>query len=498
MMKWNQIRYMFIAIIMFTLVMPTYSFAEEAQGETGVVYDETEVVQEVIHLINEHSIYESDLNRMIDAAIDGISYYGTDDPYISYYSPSEEVGVVGTKAYYSGNYTDAGFDFSYNDEGEIFVSYIYEQSVANGKLQVGDTIKKINDIDVTSEEVAVGEISVFSMIYDNVEGELVTVVVEREGKEVEVELIISSYYVPTVMGLMADSQTAYIKLHEFNDKTGTEFKEVLSNLQKQGMKSLILDLRDNSGGYVDQMQEVAKNLMKDKVIMYEVDNKGNMEAVKLDGGTDAEFPITVLTNYNTASASEILAAALQDHEIATIVGEQTYGKAAIQNGYDLSNGGVLYLTTHKYLTPDKHDIDNYGITPDIAASSEADQIIAALQHAGVSKVEVEFTSYLETKINGIPSYYTSHYVEQDNTFYVPSSLLLTLLSAEVEWLDEKNNLLKYVINDTVLSFSYDNGEVMYDEGDFETYIAVDAIAKKIDGFEWKKDKNFFTIQYEAK
>ena len=168
-----------------------------------------------------------------------------------------------------------------------------------------------------------------------------------------------------VEGKILENNIGYISFTSFDEKTAEEFKNKFEELQKSNIKSLIIDLRNNGGGLVEQALKIANYIVpKDSVLLYEVDKNNNEKIEKAKEDPIINMPIVVLVNENTASSSEILAGALKDLGKAKIVGTTTYGKGVIQEILTLSDGSGLKITTEKYLTPNKTEINKIGIKPD--------------------------------------------------------------------------------------------------------------------------------------
>ena len=158
----------------------------------------------------------------------------------------------------------------------------------------------------------------------------------------------------------------YIQIPSFDETTSSEFKTKFEELQKQNIKSLVIDLRNNGGGIVSEALKIADFIAdKDSVLLYEVDKNGKETVKKSENDPIVNMPIIVLVNGNTASSSEILAGALKDLGKAKIVGTKTYGKGVIQTLYSLSDGSGLKITTEEYYTPNHNKINKEGITPDV-------------------------------------------------------------------------------------------------------------------------------------
>ena len=161
------------------------------------------------------------------------------------------------------------------------------------------------------------------------------------------------------------SEIGYIAITRFNGTTSDQFKNLYADLKEQGMKALIIDLRENLGGIVEGCCNTLRQILPEGVIVYERDRDGEERSRDCEGETPIDIPLVLLVNGHTASAAEIFAGAVQDYGIGTLVGTQTYGKGVEQNSYTFTDGSVLKLTTTNYFTPDHHDLNEIGITPDI-------------------------------------------------------------------------------------------------------------------------------------
>ena len=197
------------------------------------------------------------------------------------------------------------------------------------------------------------------------EGTTVKLEILRDGETLNLELTRENIKVNPVEGEVLEGNIGYIAFSSFDEGTAEEFKAKFEELQSQGITSLIIDLRNNGGGIVDEALDIANYILdKDSVILYEVDKNNNEEVEKTTDEPIVKMPIVVLTNENTASSSEILAGALKDHGKATIVGTKTYGKGVIQQLLTLPDGSGLKITSEKYLTPNRTEINKVGIEPD--------------------------------------------------------------------------------------------------------------------------------------
>ena len=199
-------------------------------------------------------------------------------------------------------------------------------------------------------------------------GTTVDVTVYRPSTDEELTLTIERKTIDnsTVSYKMRENQIGYIEVTDFYEKTAEQFEKAIDDLQGQGMKSLIVDLRNNPGGYVDVVVEMCNYILKEGTIVYTKDRDGNVvSSYEADGDHSLDIPMVVLVNGDSASASEIFSGCMQDHGIATLVGTTTFGKGIVQHVIPLSDGSAVKLTTQKYFTPNGNDIHGVGIEPDI-------------------------------------------------------------------------------------------------------------------------------------
>lgn len=197
------------------------------------------------------------------------------------------------------------------------------------------------------------------------EGSTVKLEILRGTETLNFEIKRENVIVNPVEGKVLENNIGYIKFTSFDENTAEEFKAKFEELQKSNIKSLIIDLRNNGGGLVDQALEIAGYIAdKGSVLLYEVDKNNNEEVKKSDSNPIINMPVVLLVNGNTASSSEILAGALKDLGKAKIVGTKTYGKGVIQELLTLKDGSGLKITSQKYLTPNKTEINKVGIQPD--------------------------------------------------------------------------------------------------------------------------------------
>ena len=196
----------------------------------------------------------------------------------------------------------------------------------------------------------------------------VTLTIWRTGEAEPFEVTVTRrrIEVPTVESRMLDDEVGYIALYEFNQQAAHRLTEAVDSLMEQGAQSLILDLRDNPGGFLDQAVDVADLFLPTGDVLIQRDADGQTRSHRSDDGDAAEdIPLVVLVNGGSASASEIVAGAIQDLDRGVLIGEQTLGKGSVQLQYDLSDGSILRVTYGAWFTPDDRAINGEGIRPDM-------------------------------------------------------------------------------------------------------------------------------------
>lgn len=353
------------AVVLFIIICAAAVFwalmMENRGGETSsFVTQQTEVRQKLGRL--EGYIRNSFLNDIDDSRMEDYLYYGLvaglGDPYAAYYNEEETRSMLDSS---SGSYCGVGAVFSQNiTTGQITLVRVYEgfPSYEAGMLPE-DILYMVNDEDITGEDLT----NVVTKIKGE-EGTKVKLSVLRGEEVLDFTLERKVIEVPTVEHQMLEGNTGYIMITEFDGVTDKQFHQALTELSEEGMERLVIDLRNNGGGNVDTVCNIADELLPEGPIVF-TEYKDGRRVERSSESSCIELPMAVLMNGNSASASEILAGALQDYEAAVIVGTQSFGKGIVQSVFDLQDGTALKLTTAKYFTPDNHDIHGIGITPDV-------------------------------------------------------------------------------------------------------------------------------------
>lgn len=279
------------------------------------------------------------------------------DPYTVYYTPEEYTSMTEeTTGVYKGIGAYIGLDTKTG--APVFTGIMPGTPAEKAGLMVGDIICEVDGTDTLSMDT-----SEVANLVKGEEGTSVTIKVSRDGEYVTVTATRATINVPTVTSEMLDNQIGYLKISQFDDVTPGQFDEEYSKLKAAGMKSMILDLRDNPGGTVTAVTQIASEMLPEGLIFYMEDKNGEREEYTCPGA-DFNIPMVVLVNGYSASASEILAGAIQDAGIGTLVGTQTYGKGIVQNLYPLGDGSAIKITIADYYTRNGRNIHKVGIEPD--------------------------------------------------------------------------------------------------------------------------------------
>ena len=330
--------------------------------------------------------YVSDyyLNEVDDKKVENNIYKGfmkgLEDPYADYYS-QEEYKQLNEED--SGEYYGIGVTVMKDPNS----SYVLAESVFKDMpaykagMENGDLIMEVdgqNTAEMTLQE--------FVSKVKSRDSEKTVLKVFRDGEEIELTVIKSDVIIDTVDYEMKKGKIGYISVSQFIDNTDEQFMEAMDDLTGQGMKSLIIDLRDNGGGLVTTcVNMVSRIIPEGKMIFYMQDKQGNKTDYNSNSSQTYDGRIILLVNGNSASASEIMTGCLKDYKLATVVGEKTYGKGIVQNIMPLSDGSAIKFTVAAYYTPSGANIHEKGIEPDVKVEMTRDEVKEALKDPSKDK-----------------------------------------------------------------------------------------------------------------
>ncbi|MEG6615135.1 S41 family peptidase [Peptococcaceae bacterium 1198_IL3148] len=317
----------------------------------------------VISLIRTQYLYDVTTEEMVEGAIKGV-VESLDDPYSNYLD--QETFKKLTEQIH-GSF--GGLGILVGVEGDYLTVVLpYEDTPADKEgIKAGDKIVKINSEDVVGLDLD----AAINMLRGPV-GSEVNITVLRQDEEIEKTLVREEIRVPTVQGeIVPDTEIGYVQISQFTEITADELDEVLTKLKEKDIKGLVLDLRNNPGGELVSATRVADEFISQGPIVH-IDYKQGEDKTYNAKKPALNLPLVVLINGHSASAAEILAGAIKDHQVGTLVGTTSFGKGVVQIVFPLDNGAGLKLTTARYLTPNKHDINKKGIEPDVVVELPED------------------------------------------------------------------------------------------------------------------------------
>lgn len=291
-----------------------------------------------------------------------------EDPYSAYYTKDEYTSLMEST---SGIYYGIGAYVSQDtDTGAITIVKPFETGPAyEAGVLPGDIIYKVEDTEVTGMELS----EVVNMMKGK-EHTKVKMEVLRSGVNDPIPLEVErrKVEVPTITYEMLPDKVGYIAVAQFDEITATQFRAAIDDLEKQGMKGLVIDLRNNPGGLLTTVVDMLDRFVKEGMLVYTKDKYGEGEEFKAEDTTYFDKPLAVLINGNSASASEVFAGAIQDYGLGELVGTTSFGKGIVQNVYKLTDGSAVKLTVSKYYTPSGRNIHKTGIEPDVVVELNED------------------------------------------------------------------------------------------------------------------------------
>ena len=338
-----------VAVLCFVLNLDSKSAINLGRLLSAMNFIELQYVQDV------------DKDKLIDGAISGM-VRSLGDPHSVYLEPKIYSQL---KADTSGTFGGIGVYMNFKDNGIQILNVIPDGPGDRVGLKAGDSILAVNSEPVS--EIDYGEVAL------KIRGEVgtpVDLLIHREGEEDKTYTITREIIkVQTVASKMLDDKLGYLRISNFSENTGKEFKTALTELENANMKGLILDMRQNPGGVVTSCVEVAREIVPKGPIVSVIQRDGTKE-VYMSDLEQTKFPIVVLLDQNSASAAELLSGALQDTKAAVVVGTKSYGKGSIQTLIPMLHDDGIKLTIAKYYTPNGRSIDGVGIVPDVEVPME--------------------------------------------------------------------------------------------------------------------------------
>lgn len=354
------------AVISFAVSALVFNIWDNSKSGYQISFDPSKVSKESIDKFNqarkilENNYYEDiDENSMVEGAIAGMAQ-SLQDPYTVYYTKDEMAALTED---INGSYVGIGISINMDKDGLVTVVEPFEGSPAQkAGVKQGDKILRVDGKDVTGLKDE-------NLVVKLIKGEenthvKITFYRPSDGKSYDFDIVRKKIKVENIKSEMLPGNIGYIQIKKFDGEINKYFESSLDKLIAQGMKGLIIDLRDDPGGYYDQVVAIADRLLPKGVIVY-TEDKYKRREYQYSNAKELSMPLAVLVNGNSASASEILAGAIKDFKKGTLIGTRTFGKGLVQQEFPLSDGSGIKVTIARYFTPSGVCIQGIGIQPNI-------------------------------------------------------------------------------------------------------------------------------------
>jgi len=348
---------MIIAVLFGFLIGNVVSFTKKETTNSSVPSELKEFVDTYNDIVNN---YYDKVNKeeLIDAGIKGMINY-LDDPYATYFDGTSSTNFNQTL---EGNYEGVGIEVTL-DTKKVKITKVFADTPAKkAGIKVGDYITKVNGESVEGKSLS----DVISLI-KNAKNKEVEITITRDNQEKTMKVTRTTVDMPYTSSKVYEEngkKIGYLKIEMFSNNITKQVKKELESLKKKNIDKLVIDVRDNPGGYLTQVTEILSLFMTKKDVIYQLQTKNNKEKVySTSSKATYSYPVVVLINENSASASEILASAFKETYNAEIVGVNSYGKGTVQKTGDLNNGDTIKYTVQKWLTPKGNWINEKGVTP---------------------------------------------------------------------------------------------------------------------------------------
>jgi carboxyl-terminal processing protease len=324
-------------------------------------------------VLTEKYYQDIDKEALIDSTISSMFSY-LNDPYTTYLNETDTSALIDSL---SGKYEGVGVGITKNDVGIVVTEVLPGSSAYEKGIKVGDVLIKVNDEDITYLPIP----TVSDRIVSSKDNK-VTITVLRDNKELNFNLTVGIVEIPAIETEVLEDNIGYIDIQTFSLTASKQVREQFNNLKNSGITFLILDVRDNTGGYLSIAEDMAKIFLDKGDIVYSVEDKNGITVIKDNNIESSDLKIIVLINNGSASASEVLAGALKDSYGATLVGNTSYGKGKIQKAETFTDGSMGKFTIAKWLRPNGECVEGIGIVPDYIVNNTAssdDQLAKAIE-----------------------------------------------------------------------------------------------------------------------
>lgn len=421
-------RRVLLVILLTSLLLSSVQAANAYESPAEATF----VLEEIMNRLNQYHLEKPGVDELVNGAIEGM-LQTVGDPYTEYFS-AEELNNFANSL--DGDLFGIGVELRPGAHYPTVIKVIPFSPAEKAGIQAGDIVTSVDDLDLKDMKL--------STVVEKIRGpqdSKVKIKVNRPGKgKMDFTVVRAKISLPTVDYSLLKKQTGYIYVSSFGSETVLEFENALDELFSQGIKSLILDLRNNGGGYLQTAVDMASAFLPSGSTVVSIEDKeGNKDEYFTSGSPKIKgIPVVIIVNENSASAAEVLAGALKDHGRAKLVGVQTYGKGILQTVIPLVDGGALKVTTHRYYTPAGKSLDIVGLTPDREVIVRQLQLAVAWQELNAQDYQLEFKMDEGiAHVNGIEVECPYMPVLDSDYMFLPLRYTLEALGYRVQFLDER-------------------------------------------------------------
>jgi carboxyl-terminal processing protease len=463
----SMVRKTLYAGLVLTMLSPLHAFAAEKSAGASA----SERVSEVLELLEGSHVSAPSKDSLANAAIAGM-VDSLKDPYTVYFSEEEWNQFEGSL---EQHYVGIGVRVGEDKEGILIVEVFAGTPAEAAGLRRGDIIT-LDDVVKT----ILGP-----------EGSTVNLTVKRDDSTFDIKPSRKQVQIPVVVSRMYDNGVGYMQLSSFSSDADESVTKHLDQLKSKGMTSLVFDLRNNGGGLLDSALNIAKLFIKEGVLIHTKDRDNVDDPVVIKNGTTQAFPLYILVNEYSASASEVLTGALQDYGVvAKVIGVNTFGKGSVQQVHPLKGGGALKITIEEYLTPNMRKVNKVGLQPDVQTEGDIPQLITALRVAGVQSFTIQ-ANKRNISVNGADLSETFNFYNENGRAYVPSRVLAALTDASITW-NAETETVDITAGSTTASFEVaDQGDMINKAG--VSYMDVSVFASLFPQLSWSMEGDVLTL-----
>jgi carboxyl-terminal processing protease len=405
------------------------------------------------------------------------------DPYTDYFNAEASARFYNS---IEQNYVGLGIRIEKADNG-FFITGVIENSPASmAGLQKGDQIQEVNGVRISTNDS-------IDQMFKRLKGELgdsMNLFIRRQNQIIFYDLVISAFNYPDIYSYWFEPGVGYIQITSFSSDIGDQFDRVIADFQSKGLTSLIIDLRNNSGGFSESATHIFSRFVNKGVVYYSSAKDQTKKPQRVNvNQPNLQVPVTMILNAYSASASELLTGALQDYRIARVVGKKSFGKGIAQQLFPLEGGTMLKITTEEYFTPQKIKVNQVGIQPDVDITGDLAQFLTALRMAGIPSLTLNVSAY-ELLVNGISLNEDIDIITQDGEIYVPSRVLAALIGAQITW-NEQRRSVDIARPSHKASFLIDADHLKVIQG--VSYIQLKYFSQFFPEFSYKQEEHQFTM-----